>query len=144
MILITEIKKEDLEGLSLLYEELSERKTNYEKMEKNFNWMKGNPDYIVLGAKYNGTLVGTLMCIICRDMVGECKPFMVIENVVAISTMRGKGVGRALIERIEEIGRELDCNYIMFVSAMKRKGSHDFYQSLGYELDMVQGFKKYL
>jgi GNAT superfamily N-acetyltransferase len=56
----------------------------------------------------------------------------------------GKGIGKALMKRIEEIGKEMDCHYIIFVSSMKRKESHRFYESLGYDLDMVQGFKKYI
>jgi hypothetical protein len=30
------------------------------------------------------------------------------------------------------------------LSTVKRKGAHKFYESLGYQLDVVQGFKKYL
>ncbi len=44
--------------------------------------IESNEDYILLGAKYNNELVGTLMAIICKDLDGACRPFMVIENVV--------------------------------------------------------------
>lgn len=144
LITVEAVKDEDLEELAMLFEELSESKTNYEKMVENFNWMKANPDYVLLGAKYNGELAGTIMGIICRDMVGECKPFMVIENVIVKSSRRGKGIGKILMHKLEDIGRERDCYYTMFVSLMRRREAHKFYESVGYSFDVVQGFKKYL
>ncbi|MCX7710842.1 MAG: GNAT family N-acetyltransferase [Clostridia bacterium] len=144
MIVISQVELDDLEELSNLYEELSGSKTDSGKMLENFKWMKSNPDYIVLGAKYGRKLVGTLMGIICHDIVGACRPFMVIENVVVDSRMRGKGVGKELLYKIEEMGRERNCYYTMFVSNAQRKEAHKFYESVGYSLDLVQGFKKYL
>ena len=48
------------------------------------------------------------------------------------------------MEEIEKIGRKRNCYYTMFVSGGHRKESHKFYESVGYDLDFVQGFKKYL
>jgi GNAT superfamily N-acetyltransferase len=144
LIIIEEIGTKDLEELSVLMEELSGNNTNYDKMVINYNWIKSNPDYFLLGAKYNNELVGTVMGIICKDIVSECKPFMVIENMVVKSTMRGKNIGKELIKEIERIGREKDCYYTMLVSLKHRKEAHKFYVSVGYSLDTVQGFKKYL
>lgn len=144
MIEIKRIERNDLKELSLLFEELSGKKTDFEIMVKNFEWISKNEDYIVLGAKYNGKLVGSLMGIICHDLVGECKPFMVIENVIVSSNLRGQGIGKKLMTEIERIGKEKNCYYTMFVSGAQRKEAHKFYESLGYKLDEVQGFKKYL
>lgn len=144
MIIVEEVKDRDLDELSVIFEELVGSKTNYRKMAENFKWMSENPDYILLGAKDNRELVGTIMGIVCRDMVGSCRPFMVIENVIVKSSMRGKGVGKTLIHKLEDIGRERDCYYTMLVSLARRKEAHKFYESVGYPLDMVQGFKKYL
>lgn len=61
---MTEIKKieaGDLPDLALLYEELAEKPTDLAVMERNFEWIDRNGDYIVLGAKSDGKLVGTLM-----------------------------------------------------------------------------------
>ena len=64
MIEIKRIESNDLKDLSLLFEELSGKKTAFDMMVKNFEWIGKNEDYIVLGAKYNGKLVGSLMGII--------------------------------------------------------------------------------
>jgi GNAT superfamily N-acetyltransferase len=144
MIEVKEIDRNDLSDLSILLEELSGMKTDFDKMAHNFEWMTRNRGYIILGAKYDGKLVGSLMGIICHDLVGECKPFIVIENVIVSGEYRGRGIGKWLMEEIERIGRAQNCYYTMFVSGAQRKEAHQFYQSLGYQLDMVQGFKKYL
>lgn len=76
--------------------------------------------------------------------VRQCKPFVVIENVIVKSTCRGRGIGKMLMEKIEQIGRNRGCFYTMFVSGGKRKEAHRFYEAMGYDLGCVQGFKKYL
>lgn len=144
MVEIKRIDRNDLKDLSGLFEELSGKKTDIEMMEKSFEWIDQNEDYIVLGATYNGKLVGSLMGIICHDLVGECKPFMVIENVIVSRDLRGKGIGKKLMAEIERIGKERKCDYTMFVSGSQRRDAHKFYESVGYKLDEVQGFKKYL
>lgn len=144
MITSDNITISDLEELSLLLEELTEMETNKEKMLENFQWIESNKDYILLGAKYNDDLVGTLMAIICKDLVGEYRPFMVIENIVVKSTMRGKKIDKTLMNKIKKIAIERNCYYIMFVSSIHRKNAHKFYESMGYDLDCIQGFKKIL
>ena len=113
-------------------------------MKNNFKWMKNNSDYIILGAKENDVLIGSVMGVICRDLIGECRPFMVIENMIVASRHRGKGIGTMLMKHIEKIANDKNCYYITLVSNIKRKEAHRFYQTLDYKIDNVQGFKKYL
>lgn len=143
MIEIKEIEIEDLEELAVLLEELTEQPSNLDKMVANLKKMKENNAYIVLGAKYDNKLVGSLMGIICLDLSAECEPFMVIENVIVTDSMRGKGVGKALMTAIEDIAKEKGCYYTMLVSSMFRKDAHKFYEAMGYPLDSVQGFRKF-
>jgi len=135
---------DDLEALAQLYEELSGEQPDFCKMKENFKMMELDPNYVVLTAKENEVLVGSVMGIICLDLVRKCKPFMVIENVIVKSAWRGLGVGAKLMEEIEGIGRSRGCYFTMFVSGGHRKEAHKFYESIGYDLDLVQGFKKYL
>ena len=144
MIAVTDVLRTDLDGLARLYEELVGKPTNLAKMQDNFVWMHSNPDYIILAAKDEGRVVGSLMGVICHDLAGACRPFMVIENVIVAGSYRGTGVGKLLMQKIEEIAKDRDCYYTMFVSRGDRKDAHQFYASLGYSLDLVQGFKKYL
>ena len=131
MITINRLEDGDLPSLSSLYEELSGKKTDSHKLKKNFEWINSNSDYLLIGAKDDEILVGSLMAIICHDIVGECKPFMVLENVIVKSDCRGMGIGKKLMSYIENYAREKKCYYIFFVSASDRKDAHKFYESLG-------------
>lgn len=144
MITIQLASASDLVSLANLFEELVGVKTDITKMRDQFYRIQSNPDYVVLVAKEKDSVVGSVMGIICHDLVGNCNPFMVLENVIVRSHLRGKGIGRRLMGRIEEIAIQYKCNYIMFVSRNDRKNAHKFYESVGYGLDVVQGFKKYL
>jgi len=76
-------------------------------------------------------------------LVGECRPFMIIENVIVSKDYRNKGIGKALLNEIEMIAKKLNCYYIFFVSGDNRKEAHRLYESVGYNNDKVKGFKKY-
>lgn len=145
MLTISSIDSPDLGQLALLYEELTGTKTNLALLESLYKKIATNTDYILIGAKNEAQrLVGSVMGIVCTDLVGECRPFMVLENVIVSEQSRRQGIGEKLVKYIENYARERNCYYIMLVSLSKRKEAHDFYDSIGYKLGVVQGFKKYL
>jgi GNAT superfamily N-acetyltransferase len=144
MITIDRIQKDDLKALALLLKELSGSESNYEMMKSTFELTINNDNYILFGAWHDTILAGSLMCIICHDLVGECKPFAVLENVIVLHDKRGRGIGKQMIWAIKRICKEKNCSYIMLASGAHRKPAHAFYESLGYKVDKVEGFKKYL
>jgi len=144
MVVIEQATINDLKSLSELFEELSGEKTNFIKMNESFRLMSSDSSYIILVARENDEVTGTAMGIMCMDLVKECQPFMVIENVVVKTKFRGKGFGVQLMQQLESIARSRKCYYTMFVSASNWKDAHKFYEAIGYELGLVQGFKKYL
>jgi ribosomal protein S18 acetylase RimI-like enzyme len=144
MIVIRKLTPTDLPELAALYQELMDEPTDGAAMAATFEWMAANPDYLTLVAQLDGAVVGSLMGIVCRELVGRCRPFMVIENVIVAPDRRRIGVGRALMTEIEHLARERGCSIIEFCSSSHRKEAHRFYESLGYSLDVVQGFRKWL
>lgn len=141
---ITTITPNDLPRLSTLFMEFIGIESNLDKMSSSLDLIMANPNYRVLSAKIEGDLIGSAMGIICFDLVGECQPFMVIENVVVAEHARNKGVGKALMRALEVEALKADCRYIMLVSSASRVDAHEFYKSLGYETDGFKGFKKYI
>ncbi|OMD86184.1 GNAT family N-acetyltransferase [Paenibacillus odorifer] len=144
MVVIKEIEMESLPELGNLYQELMNKPSDLNKLEKVFKGVKADNRYILLGAFVEGELLGSLMGIVCQDLVGDCKPFMVIENVVVSVRARRKGVGKKLMNAIEQAARERDCYYIILVSGEQRKEAHVFYESLGYRDEKVEGYRKHL
>jgi len=145
MITVDRITRDDLCELAKLYEELIGKPTDLEKMVESFEKMEKSSEYILIGAKdEKGNLVGSILGVICFDVLGECRPFMVIDNVIVKDGFRGVGVGRKLINFMESVARAKNCYSIMLVSSLRRKESHKFYEAVGYDKDFVRGFKKYL
>jgi GNAT superfamily N-acetyltransferase len=145
MITIVELSKDDLAGLKKLYDNGFEgTSTDFVKMNEGYDWMKDNPDYTILCAKYENEIVGTLMGVANREIIGECRPFLVIENVVVSDNHRRMGIGSLLMAGIEKVAIEKNCSFMMLISRMHRKEAHKFYESVGFSGDVAKGFKKYL
>jgi len=145
ILTITSINSSDLGQLGILYEELTGTKTNMVLMESLYRKIADDTNYILIGVKdKEQVLVGSVMGIICTDLVGECLPFMVLENLIVKETSRRQGMGLQLVNYLEHCARERNCYYIMLVSLAKRKKAHAFYESMGYKRGVVQGFKKYM
>ena len=51
-------------------------------MRATFRRLKDRPDYVFLGAKTDGRLVGSVLGIVCEELYGQCVPFMVVEDVI--------------------------------------------------------------
>lgn len=142
MVLIREVKEQDLEGLASLFSEFDQGVPDAGEMKVILRKYSCSEDYVYLCAEKDGKIVGSLTGVVGHSLLTQFSPFMVIEDVIVLCGHRGDGIGRKLMKRIEEIAREKGCRQIMFVSSAFRKEAHKFYESLGYRLDEVQGFRK--
>ena len=141
---VRKIKESDLADLNELYFQLSGEEGNLQQMREIFEKVDANKDYYLIGAEEDGKIVGSIMGIVCYDLVANFKAFMTIENVIVHEAYRGKGVARALFNYMEEIAHEKECAYIYLVSGEQRQIAHIMYERLGYRSDNVKGFRKYL
>ncbi|GLX70290.1 GNAT family N-acetyltransferase [Paenibacillus glycanilyticus] len=142
-IKLREANTQDLQDLSKLFEELMEVPSNIEAMERTLAKITADPHYFLAAACDGDQVIGTAMGIECYDLVGQCHPFLLVENVVVSPNYRGQGIGKLLMQRLEQFAEERGCSYIIFVSSGYREKAHQFYRSLGYSSDN-QGFKKQL
>ncbi len=145
MITIERLIFEDLQGLKHLYEDAFENsKTDYDNMISSFNQIKDNPNYLILCAKSDGLIVGSVLGVICNELFGQCKPFMVLEDIAVLKTHRRLGIAKQLLHKIEDCAKSAECSMIVFVSSEHRTGAHKLYESVGYGLDKVNGYRKRL
>ncbi|PYE47774.1 GNAT family N-acetyltransferase [Paenibacillus barcinonensis] len=144
MITIKRIQPQDLPALSQLYHELMGTPSNEQKMHKTFQHMEQQGCYHLLGAFDQEQLVGSVMGIECMDLVGDCEPFMVLENVIVSDRVRRQGIGQKLMLEIEQIAKDRGCAYIILVSGDQRKEAHQFYEKLGFRDELVQGYRKHM
>lgn len=141
---IIRLTENDLVDLAGLYKQFWDEESSLEKMKSSFHKVSKDPNYIYLVAKEGGILAGSVMGIICENLYGECRPFMVIEDVIVSHDFRRKGVGTILMRELEKIAMKRNCCQTIFVTETRRKDAIVFYQSLGYDADSHKGFKKKL
>ena len=84
------------------------------------------------------------MGVICGELYGDCKPFMVLENMIVDVRFRKMGVGKALISELENRAARQNCSQIILVTDSNRIDACEFYESAGYNPDTHKGFKKKL
>ena len=145
MITVAKIAREDLAALTALYSQLADTPVSPKGMLVTFEHINTSADYYLLGAKTGeGALVGTVMGVVCMDLVKDCRPFMVMENMVVDREWWRRGVGIILLRTLESIARRRRCLYVQFCSSMYRSGAHRFYEAAGYAPEEVRGFRKWL
>ncbi|MFS9155147.1 GNAT family N-acetyltransferase [Streptococcus infantis] len=62
-------------------------------------------------------------------------------NILALAVLpqrQGKGIGKALLEGLEQETKKRGYNFIRLNSADHRLGAHAFYEKVGYTCDKVQ------
>jgi ribosomal protein S18 acetylase RimI-like enzyme len=141
---ITRLTEYDLPSLAELFTQFWGEVSSIEKMKSSFAKISNSPTYILLAAKQNEKLIGFAMGIICRELYGDCKPFMVIEDLIVHKNQRRSKVGSGLMRELEKIAIENDCCQVIFVTEAKRTEGCRFYKSLGYEFEPHRGFKRKL
>ena len=144
MLTINKLSLEDLHGLKELYEDAFGGISDLNKMLQVFDKVKNDPNHIILCAKQNGQVVGSVLGVICHELIGPATPFMVLEDVAVLSSHRRQGIAKRLLLEMEEHAKRLNCNMVLFVSSSHRKGAHKLYESLGYGNDKVNGYRKRL
>lgn len=143
-MIIREISKKDLPKLAELYKQFWNEESNIEKMNIQFKKIKKANSHIILGAFENENMIGSVMGVICDELYGNCKAFMVIENMIVDNSKRKKGIGKKLIEEIEKIAKLRNCTQIILVTETNRKDACSFYESVGYLPEIQKGYKKKL
>ena len=141
---IAALQEGDLAELAQLYQQLLPNDISIARMRAAFERNRNNENHLILAAKLDNKLVGTLLAVVCEMLFGQCKSFMVIEDVIVDEGQRRKGIGKALMQYAEDYARSRNCTYIMLITDADRIGSQEFYRSLGYATEEYKAFKKSL
>lgn len=112
-------------------------------MKAKFEKFEETGSHILLSALEGNRLVGSVMGVICEELYGDCKLFLVLENMIVDKDYRNMGVGSALIKELERRAGE-QCSQIILVTESAREDACRFYESAGYTGGTHRGFKKKL
>lgn len=87
-------------------------------------------------AKIDGTVVGYIHAEIYNTLYFE--PMINILGIAVSSDYRRQGIGRALLSRTEEWGKENGVKFVRLNSGGSRKEAHNFYRAMGYDDEKMQ------
>ena len=143
MISIRDMIFEDIPRLSEIYRQFWNEPSDIVKMQAMFQKLKKDDTYIFLSAVVNGHLIGTVMGIVCDELYGSCRPFLLIENLIVDQAHRRKGVAKALLAELENRAKVRHCHQMILVTEANREDACAFYKANGFQLNNA-GFKKKL
>ncbi|AGF56050.1 GNAT superfamily N-acetyltransferase [Clostridium saccharoperbutylacetonicum] len=112
-MIIRKMQFEDIPRLAILYKQFWNENSNIKKMQKQFEKFQHYDTHILLCATEESKLIGSVMGIVCEELYGDCRPFLVIENMIIDKNYRKKGVGKALFLDLESIAKERNCTQII-------------------------------
>ena len=141
---IRKLLQGDLQALARLYMQFWDEESSPDRMRARYEELSTNPKYMILCATIDEVVVGSIMGIVCDELYGECRPFLVMENLIVAAEYRRKGIGQALLRELEKQAREWKCSQILFITEADRKDAVSFYEAAGYSARKHIGFKKSL
>ena len=141
---INENNYKELYELNELIGQLVEPVYDIERLKEIVQKYNHREDAFLLVAedKSCGKICGSLLGIIFDDYCGQCKPLMILENVIVHKDYQHRGIGKSMFDKIEKWGKSRNVNYALLCSDMERNGAHQFYRAIGCK--EVKGFKKYM
>ncbi|MDP4090326.1 MAG: GNAT family N-acetyltransferase [Bacillota bacterium] len=141
-MVIEKIKIDDIPDLLQLYTELTPYKIPIEDSIRIYEEILRDNQYLILVAKDVDKIVGSILAVSCKCLSCGGDNFLVLEDVIVKEELRGKGIGKMLMKKIDEFAVANHCLYAIVVSSAHRKGAHKFYESVGFT-DEVIGFRKF-
>ena len=141
MIEIRPCMSDDAVAVSTLLGELGYAVSIRQAKERVAALSKTGADPILL-AVADGQVLGLLAAHLCR-MLQYASPIVRVTALVVDRRARRRGVGRLLMEHVEQIGSAAGCEFVELTSAMDRAEAHAFYRSIGYEPNSLR-FRKSL
>jgi len=103
---------------------------------------RGNGRLFVCESGGGHIIATALVCVFCDVMYGS-QPFAVVYNVVVNDKCRGRGVGRILMQEVEQFCLSRNCSKMMLLSSVLRADAHRFFERVGFLSDVKRGFVKY-
>jgi len=135
---------DDMESLSRLYYQFWNESSDVRKMKASFHAMQSDGAYILLGAEEEGELIGSVMGVVCRELYGDCSPFLVLEDMIVDRQCRNRGVGKLLFGELKKQAISKGCTQIILVTDSSRTDAQRFYESVGFHPTANKGYKKKL
>lgn len=97
-----------------------------------FRTISASPRETLYVAELDGQVVGTFQTVLTTVMTGRGSTGMIIEAVQTLASLRGRGIGSAMIRFCIDKARRLGLEHVRLTSNKVRSSAHRFYERLGF------------
>ncbi|GBE92446.1 GNAT family N-acetyltransferase [Nostoc cycadae] len=129
-IKIKKAEIKDAEQIAILGEQLGYSLTS-QQVEQRLDKVKNNYDHVIyVTTLANDYVIGWAHAHICDLLIMPTQAILL--GIVVDKDYRHHGIGRYLMQQIEQWAAMKQCDGVMLRSNIKRKEAHLFYKKLGY------------
>jgi GNAT superfamily N-acetyltransferase len=144
LLMIREANAKDSTILANFYRLLAPSSKNINVLPERIEQIKKDENNFLFVYEHEGELLGTIFLSLCLDPAYEFRPYGVVEYVFVIDGARRKGIGKALLNHVNEICDSRHCTRICLMSSAQRADAHRFFENNGYNGAISRAFKKYI
>lgn len=134
-ITMRKANEHDLFAILALYAQLGQDDGSVlpiEEARRTFIKFKSYPDYHIHVALDGDRVIGTFALLIMDNLGHRGAPSAILEDVVVAEELRGKDIGKRMMDYANDLCRRKGCYKMSFSSNIKRVAAHRFYESLGF------------
>ncbi|ASS76220.1 hypothetical protein CIG75_15575 [Tumebacillus algifaecis] len=141
--MIREATAEDRAAVQRLYEQLCPDQSVHviaSRIEAIFE----DPHHFLLVHETEGRVDGSVFVNFCPDPMFGTLPYAVVENLIVDPKRRRNGIGRRLMDQVENLAREQRATKVMLVSHPHLQDAQRFFAAQGYDGIVSRAFRKTL
>jgi GNAT superfamily N-acetyltransferase len=97
-----------------------------------------HPGTTIWGADLNGGIASMATLHILPNLTFAARPYCLVENVVTLRAMQGRGLARGVMHALMQAAWAVDAYKIMLLTG-KELGAKGFYEKLGFSDDQKYG-----
>lgn len=119
MIEIRTIQKKDYPEMARIWRDVLDIPVKDEVLAETYAKMGQDDRYATFVVEEGGRVVGLVTTVVCLA-IGHPRGYTKINGLGGMPEYRGKGIGRMLLEKAEEIAKENGTGYLGLASGMER------------------------
>ncbi|MBW4551454.1 MAG: GNAT family N-acetyltransferase [Aphanocapsa sp. GSE-SYN-MK-11-07L] len=129
-ITIRKAQNQDAERIAVLCQQLDYQASPQAVLTRLQHMQQDEQHVIYVADLGSERVVGWVHAHVCDSVV--MPPQALLLGLVVDQKYRGSGIGRRLMQQVEQWASERKCDAVLVRSNVKRQEAHSFYQKIGY------------